>query len=352
MDLKVRGFNLLHDGKCREALVLFNEYANCCPFSWRAFACRATAKAILADEQGCLQDLTRYLYIKRNASFHITDSAQRADVEDKNHTGPIAPPELNISIADCDRLREVAMRKTVKGSAANQIAQAVISFFEHDYRGALSELATVKGKDSGGAPVLAMRSICHRAIGEFSESVKEAKAAIRTKPDERVYYDTLDGAYFVWDKREDGLKELTNMLSAHPAKIALLLTVADVNSQLGNRDQSRAMLSRLLSAHQTIEEALIMRADLYKADLLNDKAFADYKAANLLSPRDGRALEGMGFSCYELNRIDQASHYFETLMALGYDLKRVCAAQALCLEKQGKPVIAARLRTATQYFFY
>jgi tetratricopeptide (TPR) repeat protein len=352
LDLKVHGLNLLQDGKCKGALTVFDEYTNCCPYSWRAFACRATARAIVAENKGCLQDLNRYLYIKRNASFHLTDSAQRADVEDKNHPGPIAPPELSISIADCNRLREVAARKNGKGSAANQLAQAVISFFEHDYRRALTELALVRGSESKSAPVLAMRSICHRAIGDFAESAKEANEAISKSPDERVYYDTLDGAYFAWDKREDGLKELTKMLSAHPRNTALLLTVADVNSQLGNREQARTLLSKLLSIHPATAEALIMRADTYKADLINDKAFADYKAANLLTPRDGRTLEGMGFSCYELNRIDQASSYFDTLIRAGYDLKRVCAAQSLCLEKQGKPAIAERLRSATRDFLY
>jgi tetratricopeptide (TPR) repeat protein len=352
MDLKVRGLSLLQDGKCKEALAVLDEYTNCCPYSWRAFACRATGRAIVADEQGCLQDLTRYLYIKRNASFHLSDSAQLADVEDKNQAGPIVPPELSISIADCNRLREAAARKTGKGSSANQLAQAVISFFEHDYRRALSELALVKGKDSESPPVLAMRSICHRATRNFDESIKEANAAILKRPDEQVYYDTLDGAYFAWDKREDGLKELTRMLLAHPTNTALLLTVADVNSQLGNRDQARNMLSKLLSTHPATAEVLIMRADFYKADLMNEKALADYKAANLLTPRDGRALEGMGFSCYELNRIDQASRYFDILMRLGYDLKRVCAAQSMCLEKQGKRAIAARLRAASRDFLY
>jgi tetratricopeptide (TPR) repeat protein len=352
VDLKTSGLDLLQRGKCTEALAVLEQFVNCCPSSWRPFACRATGRALVGDEQGCLQDLTRYLYIKRNASFHINDTAQRADVEDKKHPGPIEPPELSISIADCNRLREVATRKTSKGSSASQLAQAVISFFEHDYRRALSELSLVKGKGSEAAEVLAMRSICHRATGDFDESIKEANAAISKKPDERVYYDTLDGAYFAFDKREDGLKGLTKMLSAHPANSALLLTVADVNAQLGNRDQARAMLTKLLATRPPIAEALIMRGDFYKADLINDKALADYKAANLLAPRDGRALEGMGLSCYELNRIDQASGYFETLMTMGYDLKRVWAARTLCLEKQGKPADAARLRKATQYFSY
>jgi tetratricopeptide (TPR) repeat protein len=351
-DLKYRGMTLLQAGKCREAVAVFDEFANCCPSSWRAFACCATAKAIAANEEGCLQDIVRYFYIKRNASFHMRDSAQRADLEDKEHPGPIAPPELSINIADCNHLRDVALRKLGKGSSANQFAQAVISFFEHDYRRAIKELAMIKGSDSEGAPVLAMRSMCERAVAAFDVSIKEARAAISKEPDKRVYYDTLDGAYFAYDKREEGLKELNGMNSAHPGNTALLLTIADVNSQLGNRDQARIILSKLLSSKPSTFEALMGRADIYKADLMNEKALADYKAASTLSPRDGKALEGMGFSCYELNRIDQASRYFESVMALGYDLRRVCAAQSMCLEKQGKPALAQQLRAASQYFMY
>jgi tetratricopeptide (TPR) repeat protein len=352
LDIKNRGMTLLQAGRIKESIAEFDTYVNCCPNSWRAFACRATAKVLAGDELGSVEDITRYLYIKRNASFHIRESAERSDVENKARPGAIDPPELSISLDECDRLRKIALRRLDKTSSSYQMAQALISFFEHDYRRALNELSQIKGKDSMKTAVLVMRSVCHRATGSFDDSIKEAKEAISRAPDLRVPYDTLDGAFFACDKREEGLRELTKMTALYPSKSSLILTIADINSQLGNRDQAKILLTKLISSVPSSVQALTMRADIFKADLMNDKAFVDYKAASILNPRDGKAIEGMGFCSFELNRIEQASQYFDQAMALGYDLKRICAAQSLCLEKQGKPALAGRLRAASQYFMY
>ena len=342
--LKWRAVALMGQGQFKKALSDLDEFVMCCPDSWIARSCRAVARAAVGDYAGSLEDLNRYLYIKRNVSFHIRYSAQRADVEDKAQPGPIAPPEMQINVEQARLLREAIVRKLGRDTPASFRAQAVLSFFEHDYRRALTELSKVKDSGADGASLLAMRSICDRAIGANDEAIKLAKQAIGLMPDARVYYDTLDGAYFVADKREESLQELKKFASKRPNDPAIMLTQAAVNSQLGNRDQARVILTQLLSLKPSSVDALVMRADLYKADLQNDKAAADFARAKQLDPKNGKAIEGLGFAYYEMNQLDRAAENFELAASLGYDLRRVYTARALCLDKQGKAAMAAKLR--------
>ncbi len=342
--LKWRAVVYMEQGEFKKALADLDEYVNCCPDSWTARSCRAVARAAAGDFSGSLADLSRYLYIKRNVSFHIRYSAERADLEDKAHPGPFAPPEMQLNAEQAKLLRAAIVRKLGGDTSAGLRTQALLSFFEHDYRRALSELSKVKATGVDAANLLALRSICHRAVAANDEAIKEAEQAIAIMPARRIYYEILDGAYFAAGRREDSLKALKLFATRRPNDAGIMLTQADVNSQLGERDEARAILARLLAVKPDCVDALIMRADLYKADLQNAKAIEDFSRAKELDPKNGKAIEGLGFACYEMGQVDKAAENFEIVAALGYDLKRVYVARALCLDKKGKAAMAAKLR--------
>lgn len=342
--LKWRAIALLQQGQFKKALTDLDEYTDCCPNSWTARSCRSLARATVGDYLGSLEDLNRYIYIKRNMSFHIRYSAVRADVEDKSQPGPIAPPEMQLSSSQAALLRDGITKKLGRDSVSGLRAQAVLSFYEHDYRRALKELSKVKATGMELATLLALKSMCERATGDFAGAIKSARQAITIEPNERAFYESLDGAYFVADKREEGLQVLNAYAKENPKNVAILLTLAAVNSQLGNREQAREILNRVLAIKPNSADALMLRADMYKADLKNELAAADFAKAKQLAPKNGEAIEGLGFACYELNQIDRALENFQLAANLGYDLRRVYVATALCLDRKGKPAAANKWR--------
>jgi tetratricopeptide (TPR) repeat protein len=348
LPLKWRAIAYMQQGQFKKALVDLDEYVDCCPNSWTARSCRSLARATIGDYLGSLEDLNRYIYIKRNMSFHIRYSAVRADVEDKSQPGPVAPPEMQLSLSQAGSLREGISKKLAPDTIAALRAQAVLSFYEHDYRRALKELGKIKagsGSNIDQATLLALKSMCERALGDFPAAIKSARLAISIEPSQRAFYELLDGAYYVADQREEGLQALNAYLKQSPKNIAILLTLSAIDSQLGNRDQARELANRVLAMQPNCVDALLLRADMYKADLKNDLASADFAKAKLLAPKNGEAVEGLGFACYELNQTDKALENFQTALKLGYDLRRIYVATALCLDRKGKHADATRFRT-------
>jgi tetratricopeptide (TPR) repeat protein len=345
LPLKWRGIALMQQGKFKQALVDFDELVTCCPNSLMARSCRSLARATVGDWLGSTDDLNRYMYIKRSISLHGQKSGLIADVEDKSHPGPMAPPEMQLSTDRSAALREEIAAKLGRNSIASLHAQAVLSFHEHDYRRALKELSKIKTRGIDQATALALKSLCKQAVSDFDGAVSSARQAITMAQNEVAFYDLLGTIYLSANRRDEGLKALKEYAATEPKNIAPLLSIAAIQSQFGDNAGTRDTLKHLLAFKPDCVDALIMRADTYIADSKNELAADDFAKAKLLAPTNGQAMEGLGLACYQLGQIDIAVENFRAVTKIGYDLRRAYLMMALCFDKQRQPGKANMLRS-------
>ncbi len=200
---------------------------------------------------------------------------------------------------------------------ADLFARANRAYDDEDYEGALALLNEVLSKEIDNVVALNNKGAALDALGKREAAEACYRKALSLSDDYELAWHNLGNCLFAQGDYRGAAKAYSKAATLNPERAENLIGMAESHSELGNRRRASAAIAMIPPASD--DSHLLVRADLYMAIELGDKAAQCCEEYIALHPDDAEGHSHLGGVRQEMGRFEEAISHFERALKLDND---------------------------------
>jgi tetratricopeptide (TPR) repeat protein len=209
-----------------------------------------------------------------------------------------------------------------------------------DFQGAVDDLTKALQIDPKFQPAFWPRAIAFVRLGRDKDGYADVDRLIALAPNSPLSYRILDRYFYLANKQEQCLQDLTQRIKKSPNNINLFVARAHVNFILEHLEAAINDYSDAIKIKPACAEAYAGRGEVFLSMKNMKNALDDLSQAHKLDPKNTDALSNRAMVYLEQKDYAKAVQDLTMLIQLRYKLCKTYEARGQCYMRMGKPAEA------------
>jgi tetratricopeptide (TPR) repeat protein len=205
-----------------------------------------------------------------------------------------------------------------------------------DFHGAVDDLTKALSIDPKFLPALWPRAIAYVRLSKDKEGYADVDRLIALAPNSPLSYRILDRYFYLANKQEQCLQDLTQRIKKTPNNVNLFVARAHVNFILEHLEAAIKDYSDAIKIKPACAEAYAGRGEVFLSMKNMKNALDDLSQAHKLDPKNTDALSNRAMVYIEEKDFAKAAQDLTILIQLHYKLCKTYEARGQCYMKMGK----------------